>query len=318
MTSRWAELVGAARAQQGTAADAVDGVVPAWVVRPGTIAEVQAVVGAAAGDGAALVASGLGAHLDMGAPPRRVDLLLRLDRLDAVLDHEAADMTVRVQAGCTLSRLDGVLAMAAQWLPTDPPRPEATTVGGLLAAGLAGPLRASQGTVRDLLLGLRWVGADGRVVASGGRVVKNVAGYDLHKLHVGALGSVGVLVEATFKVRPRPEREEAVVVACRSAAQAAELGLDVRDAVDPLWLEVAGPRALADGPGDAAALAVGIAGDQAEVAAGRATVVALVERAGLRGLPVGDGASLRARLGAFPVAPGCGRAAGERPPLRGR
>ena len=134
-------------------------------------------------------------------------------------------------------------------------------------------------------------------------MVKNVAGYDLHKLHVGALGTLGVLVEATFKVRPRPEREEAVVVACRSAAQAADLGLDVRDAVDPLWFEVAGPRALADGPGDAAALAVGIAGDQAEVAAGRATVVALVERAGLRGLPVADGASLRTRLGAFPAAP---------------
>lgn len=302
MTSRWNDLVGAAHARPGTTADAVDGAVPAWVVRPGTVAEVQAVVGAAAGDRAALVASGLGAHLDLGAPPRRVDVLLRLDRLDGLLDHEAADMTVRVQAGCPLARLADVLATAAQWLPVDPPRPEATTVGGLLAAGLAGPLRASQGTARDLLLGLRWVDARGRIVASGGRVVKNVAGYDLHKLHVGALGSVGVIVEATLKVRPRPECEEAVVVACRSAAQAAELGLDLRDALDPLWLEVAGARALADGPGDAAALAVGIAGDRAEVAAWRAVVVSLVERAGLRALAVADGASLRARLGAFPAA----------------
>ena len=112
MTSPWSDLVAAPHARPGGAEDAVDGVMPAWVVRPGTIAEVQAVVGAAAATGAALVASGLGAHLDLGAPPRRLDLLLRLDRLDAVVDHEAADMTVRVQAGCPLSRLADVLATA--------------------------------------------------------------------------------------------------------------------------------------------------------------------------------------------------------------
>src|SRR5262249_27769484 len=150
-----AGIVGAPFARPGTAADAVDGVVPAWVVRPADLAEVASTMRAAAASGAVVVASGLGAHLDIGAPPGRIDVLLRLDRLDAVRDHQAADMTVTVEAGCSLTSLASVLANAGQWLPLDPPRPDTTTIGGLVAANLAGPLRASQGTVRDLLLGLR-------------------------------------------------------------------------------------------------------------------------------------------------------------------
>src|SRR5207253_4337224 len=131
------------------------------------------------------------------------------------------------------------------------------------------PLRASQGTVRDLLIGLRVVGADGALVTGGGRVVKNVAGYDLPKLHVGALGTVGVIVEATFKVRPRPAVEEAVVVACRSAREAADAALAVRDStVAPLWLEVAG----AEGPGEGPAAVVGLGGIAEEVSEARASV----------------------------------------------
>src|SRR5581483_5032917 len=140
--------------------------------------------------------------------------------------------------GCPLAALGRVLAGAGQWLPLDPPRADATTVGGLVAADLSGPLRASQGRVRDLLLGIRTIGADGALVAGGGRVVKNVAGYDLPKLHVGALGTVGVIVEATFKVRPRPACEEAVVLACPQVRAAADAALAVRDAAEPLWLEI--------------------------------------------------------------------------------
>jgi glycolate oxidase FAD binding subunit len=218
-------------------------------VRPGGVGEVQAVVRA----GPRLVASGLGAHLDVGGAPRALDVLLRLDRLSRVIDHQAGDMTVTVEAGCPLARLQEHLAAAGQWLPLDPPHPDRTT------------LRASQGTARDLLLGIAVVGADGALVRGGGRVVKNVAGYDLPKLHVGALGTVGVIVELTFKVRPRPEREAAVVIACRSAREAGEVALAVRDGLDPLWIEVAGSGGLADGPGDGAAVAVGLGGLAAEV-----------------------------------------------------
>src|SRR5262249_57011072 len=105
---------------------------------------------------------------------------------------------------------------------------------------------------RDLVIGIRVVGSDGCLVAGGGRVVKNVAGYDLPKLHVGALGTLGVIVEATFKVRPRPEREEAVIVACPTAAAAADAGLAILDAEGPpLWLVMAGPGGPPPGPGRA-------------------------------------------------------------------
>ena len=293
----WATIVGDDFAAPGGPDDRVDGVVPRWVVRPGSVAEVQAVVRS----GDALVASGLGAHLDIGAPPRRLEVLVRLDRLDRVVDHQAADMTVTVEAGCPLVVLQDQLGSVGQWLPFDPPRPERTTVGGLVAANLGGPLRASQGSVRDLLLGLRVVGAGGTVIRGGGRVVKNVAGYDIPKLHVGALGSVGVVVEATFKVRPRPEREVAVIAECPTVRDAAEAALAVRDALDPLWIEIVGAGGLPEASGPS--MAVGFGGLPAEVDHGGALVCELVASRDRRAVPVDDGRALRARLGAFDAEP---------------
>ena len=272
----------------------VDGVSCGDVARPTDVAELRDLVAQTSARKAALVATGLGAHLDMGAPPRRLDLVLRTDRLDRVVDHQAGDMTVTVEAGCPLARLEATLASAGQWLPLDPPAFEGTTVGGLVAANLSGPLRASQGTVRDLLLGLRVVDASGALVAGGGRVVKNVAGYDLPKLHVGALGTLGVIVEATFKVRPRPEREVAAVIPSRSFAEAAALALAVRDRLDPFWLEAG---TLDDGIGTA----VGIAGIAPEIAAARAVIedVARGHGAGVRW--VEDAGVVRRSLADFPV-----------------
>jgi glycolate oxidase FAD binding subunit len=216
-------------------------------------------------------------------------VLLRLDRLARVVDHQPGDMTVTVQAGCPLAALDATLAARGQWLPLDPARARRTTVGGLLAANLSGPLRATQGTARDLLLGIRVVGGGGALVSGGGRVVKNVAGYDLPKLHVGALGTLGVIVEATFKVRPRPPREEALAVVCRDAADAAALASALLDVdVPPLWVEIEG------GPDGRVAVALGLAGIDEEVAAARDIVTRLA--AGRRLQPADDAAALRARL----------------------
>ena len=262
---------------------------PAWVVRPSDAAEVQACVARAERDGLVLVPAGLGAHLDMGGPPARVDALLCLDRLARVVDHQAADMTVTVEAGCRLAVLDSTLAARGQWLPLDPPREARTTVGGLVAANLSGPLRATQGTVRDLLLGIRVVGGGGALVSGGGRVVKNVAGYDLPKLHVGALGTLGAIVEATFKVRPRPAREEALVIACRDAADAAELASSFLDAdAPPFWIEIDGTD---DGP---VAVSVGLAGIEDEVLHAREIARRIAARRALRA--VDDAAVRRAEL----------------------
>src|SRR5262249_9051434 len=155
----------------GGPADQIDGMMPAWVVRPGTVAEVQAVARA----GGHIVPCGLGGHLDIGAPPRSLDALVRLGRPDRVTDPPAGGLRVTGDAGCPCPALQDALAAAGQWLPLDPPRPTQTTIGGLVAANLSGPLRASQGTVRDLLLGLEVVQASGALVRGGGRVVKNVA-----------------------------------------------------------------------------------------------------------------------------------------------
>jgi glycolate oxidase FAD binding subunit len=277
--------------------ESVDGVRVGRIEHAGTIADVQALVRELRDAGGALVASGLGAHLDLGGPPARVDVLLRLDRLATIVDHQAADMTVTVEAGCPLARLDEVLRAAGQWLPLDPPRFDATTVGGLVAANLAGPLRASQGTVRDLLLGLRVVDGEGRVVRGGGRVVKNVAGYDLPKLHVGALGTLGVVVEATFKVRPRPAREAAIVLRTRAFDDATTCALAVRAALDPLWLEVATRD-------DAWLVAAGVAGVEAEVVAALGTIETIATRHAAAIERVDDGAAaLRHALAAFGVEP---------------
>jgi FAD/FMN-containing dehydrogenase len=146
-----------------------------------------------------------------------------LSALKRVLEHKAEDMTARVEAGVTLAALQTHLAERGQWLPLDPSQPEKLTIGALLATSPSGPRRFGYGTVRDYLIGLTAVLADGRVIHSGGNVVKNVAGYDLMKVFIGSRGSLGVIVEAIFKLRPRPEAEGFVEAKCPSLDEADKL-----------------------------------------------------------------------------------------------
>jgi FAD/FMN-containing dehydrogenase len=141
---------------------------------------------------------------------------LDLSALDRILQHTPEDLTVTVEAGITLGRLQLALAERGQWLPTDPPNPENLTITALLSENASGPRRFGFGTIRDHLIGLQVALADGRLVRSGGKVVKNVAGFDLLKLFVGARGTLGVIVEATFKLLPRPETEHFVGARCSS------------------------------------------------------------------------------------------------------
>jgi FAD/FMN-containing dehydrogenase len=147
-------------------------------------------------------------------------------------------MTVTVRGDCSIDVLAGALAERGQWLPIDIAQPGGTTVADLIGENRSGPLRASQGTVRDYLIGLRWRDRDGHLISSGGRVVKNVAGYDLAKMHIGARGVFGEIVEATFKVRPRPAREVAITFECASGREAAAAALAVRDLIEPAWCMV--------------------------------------------------------------------------------
>jgi len=226
--------------------DAVAGVLPRFAASPATVAEASELLRAAAAHDLAVVPRGGGSKLGWGAPPRRCDLVVDTTALDQVLEHAAGDLVVRAQAGVSLARLGEVLAGAGQQLALDPPpcpaaangagsawrgatvggtlatgaTPSAAaawrgaTIGGTLATGAAGPRRLRYGTPRDLLIGITVVRADGTVARSGGKVVKNVAGYDLGKLFTGSFGTLGLIVEAVFRLHPRPASAAYVTVDC--------------------------------------------------------------------------------------------------------
>ncbi|KAB8195735.1 FAD-binding protein [Nonomuraea phyllanthi] len=197
--------------RQAGADDAVGGVQPRWVALPETVEEVSAVLRDCAERDLAVVPAGGGTKLHWGLPPERCDVLLDMCCMNAVLEHAAGDLVVRAQAGVTMDALAGVLAEKGQELALDPPFAEHTTVGGTLATAAAGPRSFRYGTARDLLIGITVVLPDGTIARSGGKVVKNVAGYDLGKLFTGSQGTLGVIAEATFRLHPLPAESRWVV-----------------------------------------------------------------------------------------------------------
>jgi glycolate oxidase FAD binding subunit len=220
------------------AGSAVDGVPAGRVAHPGSVEEASEVLRAAAADGLAVAFTGGGSKLGLGNPPERVDLLVATERLDQVLEHAAGDLVVRAQAGVRLADLQAALAPAGQMLALDPPEPGAT-VGGVVAANAAGPRRLRYGTVRDLVIGATVVLADGTVARSGGKVVKNVAGYDLAKLFCGSLGTLGLVAEVIFRLHPRPAAAAVVTLQVERPEQAGEAvqGL-VRSPLEPSAVEL--------------------------------------------------------------------------------
>jgi glycolate oxidase FAD binding subunit len=200
---------------------AVDGVPVARVARPASVEEASQVLRAAAADDLTVAIAGGGSKLGLGNPPERADLLVSTERLDQVLEHVAGDLVVRAQAGVRLADLQERLAPAGQWLALDPPEPSAT-LGGVMAANASGPRRLRYGTVRDLIIGVTVVLADGTVARAGGKVVKNVAGYDLAKLFCGSFGTLGLVAEVIFRLHPLPAAAAVVTVAVDTPARAGE------------------------------------------------------------------------------------------------
>src|SRR5262249_49798297 len=147
---------------------------------------------------------GAGTHQHLGGVPARADLVIETARLVGITDYEPADYVVAVRAGTPLADVQAALGEHGQWLPIDPPRSRPATMGGIIAANRNGPRRLLYGSIRDMLIGIRVALPTGEVIKAGGKVVKNVAGYDLTKLFIGSLGAAGVIVEATFKISPFP------------------------------------------------------------------------------------------------------------------
>ncbi len=182
---------------------AVDGREPSAIARPASLDDLAAALRAAHAAGQAVIPWGGGSQMGLGTPPSRYDVALDLSGLDAILEHDAPNLTVTTQAGVRLSSLQAALAEAGQFLPLDPAYPEAT-IGGLIATDASGGWRLGYGTLRDLVLGVRLVLADGTILKLGGKTMKNVAGYDLIKLIVGSLGTLGVVAEATLRAYAHP------------------------------------------------------------------------------------------------------------------
>jgi len=236
--------------------DAVDGVAPALLARPASTAETVEVLRAAASAGLTVVPRGRGTKLSWGRPPERVDLVVDLSRMSAVIDHSAGDLILETQAGALLSDVQSTAASAGQRLALDSPVP-GSTIGGVLATNSSGPIRVGFGTARDLLIGATVVRADGVLAKAGGRVVKNVAGYDLGKLMIGSFGTLAVITEAVFRLHPVPPARAFVTVPFGTATDAARLVQSVVHAqVVPAAVEV---DWRADGAGTVGVLLAGTA-----------------------------------------------------------
>jgi len=182
----------------------VAGRAPGALVAPASLDDLRELV--AARDGRTLVPMAAGTQLGLGNAPREPFALVDVRRaLAGEVEHEPADLTAIVPAGVTLGDLETQLASAGQRLPLDPAHAERATIGGLLAVGTGGPLRTRHGLPRDFVLGMTVLRADGELVKAGGRVVKNVTGYDLMRLWCGSLGTIGIVTSVALRVLPRIE-----------------------------------------------------------------------------------------------------------------
>ena len=189
----------------------VDGLLPSKIMRPVDADDAAAGLRLCDLVPAAVIVWGGGTQMRLGSPPRRYDIAFSTEAMTRLLEYEPADLTCRVEAGMRLTDLQAALAAQGQRLPLDPPHPERATVGGMVAANANGLGRARHGTVRDWVIGIAVAYPSGKVARAGGKVVKNVAGYDLMKLHIGALGTLGVVAEVNFKVQARPEAQATVL-----------------------------------------------------------------------------------------------------------
>jgi glycolate oxidase FAD binding subunit len=223
---------------------AVDGFEPAAAVLPGSADEVAEVVCFAAAEKLAVIPVGGRTKLGMGAPPGRYHVAMDLTRLDRVLAYDPGDLTLGVEAGIRFAELDKVLAAQRQFVPLAPPFIERATIGGILATNSSTPLRHAYGSARDYVLGMEFVTGEGTRAKSGGSVVKNVSGYDLHKLMIGALGTLGVITRVNFKTFPLPRAQTTFVASFAQAKEALGLCRTIaKSPLQPRLVEVVDPNA---------------------------------------------------------------------------
>lgn len=213
----------------GTTSDGVCGLQPRCALEPATEQQLAAALRVANDANLAVIPRGGGTKLSWGNAPQRADLLLSTKRLDKIIEHVWADLTVSVEAGCTVAALQAALAQHGQRLGIDALWPERATIGGILSTNDSGALRLRFGALRDLIIGVTIALPDGSLASSGGKVVKNVAGYDLPKLVTGALGTLGVITRAVFRLHPLPHNAKTLSRPCTDAESVQRLLAAMQD-----------------------------------------------------------------------------------------
>jgi glycolate oxidase FAD binding subunit len=227
----WSELESIASTVQATESDAICGRIPKYMVTPSTAEEVAAVLRWANENSVALAARGNGTKLGWGAPPRALDVVLSMRKMNRIIEHAWGDMTATVEPGCTVAELERTLAQHGQRLAVEPLFAERATVGGVVATNDNGPVRVRFGSLRDLIIGVTLALPDGTLARSGGKVVKNVAGYDLPKLVTGSLGTLGIITQVIFRLHPLPQTERTLSFQFESVAAANHAALALLDSV---------------------------------------------------------------------------------------
>jgi glycolate oxidase FAD binding subunit len=248
LTQKLSSLVGGEYVLTGPAAArfAVDEVEPALAVRPGSQQEVGSVAAACSAAGASMLPWTDGALIGLGNPPSRLEVVVCLDRLTRIVEFDDANLNVSVEAGVRLDALQAVLGAKQEFLPLDPAQSDQVTVGGLVQTNASGPSRQLYGSLRDWVLGLRVVLPGGERIRCGGKVIKNVSGYDMNKIFIGNLGTLGIVTEATFKLLPAPAMRATVVgVFARLSEVGAVVGRTLESFLLPEALEALDPQALA-------------------------------------------------------------------------
>jgi len=229
LRDKFIALVGNEHVRVTTPVDEVGGVQPKLVIEPGTETDLAEVLRLSNEAGLAVIPRGGGTKLGWGNSPTRGDLILSTARLTTILEHAWADLTVSVEAGCTIQRLQETLAQHGQRLALDPLWPKRATIGGVLSTNDSGALRLRFGALRDLIIGATIALPDGTLASSGGKVVKNVAGYDLPKLVAGALGTLGVITRAVFRLHPLPRNTRSFSVSAAGAEETQRFVLAVQN-----------------------------------------------------------------------------------------
>jgi glycolate oxidase FAD binding subunit len=247
LSARIAEKFGAANVTADAAslsAYEVDGMRPATAVKVGSVQEIADMLRLAAAEKLAVIPCGGRTKLGIGAPPARYDVALDVSQMNRVLAYEPRDLTLGVEPGVGISDLWGTLAREKQWLPVITPFARRATIGGILATDTVSPLRHAYGGARDFTLGMEFVTGYGAAAKSGGRVVKNVSGYDTHKLLIGSLGTLAVITRANFKTFPFPPARDVFVAHFESSAAAMDFCRAVqKSALEPRLVEVISPEA---------------------------------------------------------------------------